>query len=825
MEETNNRRYPTKTSKRFYSSYTTTPGYVHFPTFIQPSEANSNDLNSIISTSLVNQAIQTLFPSPLFSASPCFICLVTPLTNTTFPSTGRDVIFEIVLDDGTTVDIGKWPDGLTQPQSGSGVARTIRSAKSGKPLTLKTLRQNVSSPNLHSPSGSTLVPPSPDGLSPPMMMDVEFADEQPTQMIPSPFPTSSKRWSRRSSPDRIYMNTSLNSLLRRAGMPIARQKDDSSRLPWSSIPQFLAEHKLYITNFPENNLPWVYSPPPGDGSTVLPGMPLNWKDRVDWKSSPSQRSYKTLAQALRDGEIKILPRPPGRDVIFEVRSPDGSLYDTTLGFSDEWKRKHMYRDNMVARFAEDIDVDEEMNLGEEYEEAGYYSTSQSLPHSPTATNVSSNTADSFMGPPGVGSPDRASPPSSTRGRARVRAMSHHHSSRNFAPRIYSSAFSAPGGQGPFQRGQFEESLTRFQAPSSSSQLPHAAHHPSSETLHNFSEGGYSFAEAHQQRLSSSSGSSQRRPSSSPSVSDLGRDTSMLTHLAPIDARWLEGGSSEGRGRPSSMEGAGFSLPSLETALGSAHSRDYIPEERLPRTMRQGSTPGGSFPSRGGGSLFVPGTSDDSRILKRHSDSFVGHYRRSSAGQSVILNSPPDSRSPLPVISNIQGSFLGTSMASSPDTSSPDQTAELGRRLSSDISNQSPSFGPRSGPSSRSQSRLHTPSTSGHTPPTAGGGASSTHNTPRRRPHAAAQTSNQAIATPTHVPHYFTVSPFWNAVDRTWRLALNDELRVRLPPVAEPDVVWDANRGRWMLVSGKTGPTTTFWSVSQSAWILDFSLGM
>ncbi|KAG8769654.1 hypothetical protein FRC15_004466, partial [Serendipita sp. 397] len=70
--------------------------------------------------------------------------------------------------------------------------------------------------------------------------------------------TATKRWTRRSSPDRIFMNTSLNAILRAAGMPIARQKDDASRLPWGLIPQFLAERGLYLTLWPEANLPWLY---------------------------------------------------------------------------------------------------------------------------------------------------------------------------------------------------------------------------------------------------------------------------------------------------------------------------------------------------------------------------------------------------------------------------------------------------------------------------------------------------------------------------------------------------------------------------------------
>ena len=150
-------------------------------------------------------------------------------------------------------------------------------------------------------------------------------------------PPPGKKWSRRSSPDRIFMNQALNDLLRTAGMPIPRQKDDTSRLPWSSIPLFLAQHGLYITNFPEANLPWVYSV-----ENIQAKNREDWIDRVDWKSSPSQRAYKGLVAALRRGEIQIKRRPDARDVIFEVRDTEGRTYDSTLGLSDAWKQLNMY---------------------------------------------------------------------------------------------------------------------------------------------------------------------------------------------------------------------------------------------------------------------------------------------------------------------------------------------------------------------------------------------------------------------------------------------------------------------------------------------------
>jgi hypothetical protein len=40
---------------------------------------------------------------------------------------------------------------------------------------------------------------------------------------------------------------------------------------------------------------------------------------------------------LDAGVLKLVKRPPGRNVIFEVLEEDGSLQDEDCGFSDNWK--------------------------------------------------------------------------------------------------------------------------------------------------------------------------------------------------------------------------------------------------------------------------------------------------------------------------------------------------------------------------------------------------------------------------------------------------------------------------------------------------------
>jgi hypothetical protein len=271
------------------------------------------------------------------------------------PLSARDVIFELIGPDGTNIDVGKWPD--TTVQSETGVLRTVRPSKAAKAARSLKSASSTSNGNpnaiygkqdvhpefiAYSPTTDVKAEASEDELQSPLHRQLsqqkpinsQETSDSPSLLIPPP---PGKKWSRRSSPDRIFMNQALNDLLRTAGMPIPRQKDDTSRLPWSSIPLFLAQHGLYITNFPEANLPWVYSV-----ENIQAKNREDWIDRVDWKSSPSQRAYKGLVAALRRGEIQIKCRPEGRDVIFEVKDAEGRTYDSTLGLSDAWRQLNMY---------------------------------------------------------------------------------------------------------------------------------------------------------------------------------------------------------------------------------------------------------------------------------------------------------------------------------------------------------------------------------------------------------------------------------------------------------------------------------------------------
>ena len=278
---------------------------------------------------------------------------------------GRDVNFELVGPDGASIDVGKWPD--TNVQSETGVLRTVRSSKAAAARVARSLRPASSSTPNGKLNGAHTKPDaqtefivySPGADVKPELSDDELHSPLHSQLPPQPKPTTSqqisdnaslvippppgKKWSRRSSPDRIFMNQALNDLLRAAGMPIPRQKDDTSRLPWSSIPLFLAQHSLYVTNFPEANLPWVYSV-----ENIQAKNREDWIDRVDWKSSPSQRAYKGLVAALRRGEIQIKRRPEGREVIFEVKDAEGRTYDSTLGLSEAWKQLNMYGEGRKA---------------------------------------------------------------------------------------------------------------------------------------------------------------------------------------------------------------------------------------------------------------------------------------------------------------------------------------------------------------------------------------------------------------------------------------------------------------------------------------------
>lgn len=74
------------------------------------------------------------------------------------------------------------------------------------------------------------------------------------------------------------------------------------------------------------------------------GLPKIKDDKVVFQAChPSLWSHEVIRQMQEnfdDEKVKVLPRPPGRIVLFEVED-DGTKYDTTLNFSHDWLAMHI----------------------------------------------------------------------------------------------------------------------------------------------------------------------------------------------------------------------------------------------------------------------------------------------------------------------------------------------------------------------------------------------------------------------------------------------------------------------------------------------------
>lgn len=71
----------------------------------------------------------------------------------------------------------------------------------------------------------------------------------------------------------------------------------NKKLPWSSLPEFLASKNLYITGFPSICLPEV-----NNDEVVGVSSPTHWK--------PAQRA--AMEEAFRKDKVKIVSRSPGK---------------------------------------------------------------------------------------------------------------------------------------------------------------------------------------------------------------------------------------------------------------------------------------------------------------------------------------------------------------------------------------------------------------------------------------------------------------------------------------------------------------------------------
>ncbi|CAG7851131.1 SubName: Full=Uncharacterized protein {ECO:0000313/EMBL:CCA75239.1} [Serendipita indica DSM 11827] len=670
-------------------------------------------------------------------------------------------------------------------------------------------------------------------------------------------PAQAKKWTRRSSPDRVFMNTELNSLLRRAGMGIPRQKDDASRLPWSSIPQFLAERGLYLTNWPEANLPWLYSGDQGvrpstsgaqpgiagygEGDPVEGGNRIEWRDRIDWKSSPSQRSYKALAAALRTGEIQILPRPPGRDVLFEVKDPQGRKYDSTLGLSNAWKLRWM-RDPVpgtvgtsvtgasTSSVPSTLETDAPVQVQQERERgrpgyARHHTRSRShSPHFSTALRGAGT---------GIISASRS-----------IRGIPGHtrHSSGGLPPPGSPLNLPLPGGAMPLTGSPSALSIPSksapiqhrgdsFQRTESASSSPTSYRPPSSFAFPPLSSSHAPFSSLSSAQFGPSSplqpgftASSSLRPSSHPVLPSQPLRGSSYPPVPGLPSALSTPSSNKNPQRDHfSTSGRASSSTSRRTYSpgpeGSPSRLRHHPYDRAPSPMLLGRTSSTySLPSLLNAGSAGP-TSGKSNPLRL--DPSPG---RSSTRMDVDPNEEAPFQRTLPPIlrgapfTEERGSSYAYPLSEERRVESSRSQAETGepalmhydgatvmrrRRPSTapsypSISAPQPILG-RDDYHRRVDSSTFTPlsptgfsSSSGsllHAAP-----SSITYDSPTPQ-----SSSPASSAIPTHLPHPTAAfsQPIWDARGKTWTLSVIDPERAALPPLGD-EVVWDVQRGVWRL---------------------------
>ncbi|KAG9056745.1 hypothetical protein FS842_009764 [Serendipita sp. 407] len=223
---------------------------------------------------------------------------------------GRNVVFELVKGDGTTMDVGKWKaerSSLVSPATPT-VASTSQINR-GNPLfplrskdpgmeTVET--RPVITPNVQKndrnvtqrvehpiPSSSLAPPPKPKSTPKPQPLLPPSVDE------PVPFPQSEQ------------VPLKFRRLLRDMGL----QQNKSGTIPWSTLPHVLWDKGLYITGIPANVVL-------GNMDPSLDTMEQKIKKAFVPCWNPS--TIPALARAVEKDQVKILKRPPGRDITFEV---------------------------------------------------------------------------------------------------------------------------------------------------------------------------------------------------------------------------------------------------------------------------------------------------------------------------------------------------------------------------------------------------------------------------------------------------------------------------------------------------------------------------
>lgn len=131
--------------------------------------------------------------------------------------------------------------------------------------------------------------------------------------------------------EQIYLartSSQLRSMNLASLLPIFRNANVmTTQIPWASLPAILWSTGQYISGIPRVCLPTAV----GDKfSSDAPAPSTNWRKEL----------RVALQRSLDAGLFKVLPRPFGISVIFEILEPDGSLIHSDMGLSDNWKRQH-----------------------------------------------------------------------------------------------------------------------------------------------------------------------------------------------------------------------------------------------------------------------------------------------------------------------------------------------------------------------------------------------------------------------------------------------------------------------------------------------------
>ncbi|KAG8836079.1 hypothetical protein FRC17_010012 [Serendipita sp. 399] len=213
----------------------------------------------------------------------------------------------------------KWKEGGTIKRVGKGWIVIEESTEEDSPRDegKSTLKQP---PKKESPL-KVNPPPKP-------VVDKKRKRSEPPESSPRPIKRPHGESKQRRSPTPVlsdekrlqWVMNRISGLIREGGY------DGTKKIPWSTLPLFLTQKKLYITGFPNNCIPKVI-----EDEVKNVSSPPHWK--------PAQTI--AMEEAFNKGLVKILPRSNGRRVLFSTSGVDGKFYDSTCGYSDAWLNTHM----------------------------------------------------------------------------------------------------------------------------------------------------------------------------------------------------------------------------------------------------------------------------------------------------------------------------------------------------------------------------------------------------------------------------------------------------------------------------------------------------